>query len=654
MGSELTEWMYLKTMVGNFPQLIEYFFRILYPYGAAFRQAGFGLIFSLGLAWTAINLFKAPFDRMKSAAVGLGMVMLAGFLNSPTTSTKGLGDASGAELSIGGYYSYVIASTVTGVFSSVVEAAWHSTVFEAGGGGPGMAYNSLAIAWGSQADKFASQFINAEGKEAYVDYQMKCGTDALLQAKTGQDKALLAKVGIGANTLGMRGEEAGELAQYHNKIKAGETTWLDNISMPSMNHTRRYDVEVAKHDTEREKAVNFLKEGLIEANNRIDGTKGYRIPTREFYQEIVSGEEGGRSNSYTSISESPAEFREMLPVGLTSATPGSEEDFAFYPKNCYELYLVADRTMANFRSAVRNNPEHLKLNYANAYNSMTASGMVRKAVMDEAVAKARELGYEGDFSISMSESASDVGMDFFKSISNKFNKWMLEFKIPALAAAMALLVVVLLVSFPIFAIFSILVGPKILFTYFKLMLLPFLVIFLNDLFLTMSTNLIAYGKVSKELVNTFFPNGADVASAVADQNIQAIIFGVLTFAELAIVKFLLWDDFRAVTSFNPGEATTNAAASGAKVASAAAAVPLGAAGGAARMAAASANRGRAVQQTALLASISKSVSNMGSMTRTRKQVSPRSSGSGLSRPAPTNAPRGPSGSQSPPLVPPKS
>ena len=121
----------------------------------------------MGLAWAGFCFIKAPVDRLQHGLAVLGMVLISGFLLSPTTNTKELGAYSGTELSVGAYYSFYLAGTMSNIFSDVLGAAWKSAIVESvGGGGPSK--DALALAFNDQAVKFAEKYIKSDGSKAYA------------------------------------------------------------------------------------------------------------------------------------------------------------------------------------------------------------------------------------------------------------------------------------------------------------------------------------------------------------------------------------------------------------------------------------------------------------------------------------------------------
>ncbi|HEJ4407942.1 TPA: hypothetical protein SL557_000221 [Pseudomonas aeruginosa] len=615
METDFLEWMYLKFLVGNFESLYQYYFSNMAFMAPAFRQGAVGILYSLGLAWAAFCFLKAPVDRLLSGIAVLGMVFLAGFLLSPTTNTKHLGRSAGTELSVGGYYSFVVAGTITNVFDDIVAASWKATVNGAvNGGGPSR--EALAMAYNDKAEAFAEKFLNGEGRAAVLDFQQQCGSEALKQAVSDSDKAMLRSVGIGANTLGMEAADATTLGQYTARWENDNWDWQTDV-MNALDFTKlspiiMSSVEANKLNERRAQAVDYLK-NLPPANSQIDGTKGYRIPTSNYYKNKLSNNgasDESSSDAFKSLSGSNGAFQAMLPNGATTSEPNTQSDYVFFPKNCYDLYLIANETMKSLRTGAKGVPGFEKLDLAQAYVSMSAANAVRRGISDAMNKELQQAGSTEKYDESVVEAFGDTIYQGAAELSSEFDKWMLEYKIPTMISSMAMIVALLLLSFPVFAVISVIFGPKVLVSYFKLMAFPFIVVFINNLLLSLSANLISYNKGFKAITDTFNPGGVDVAASMSVMSAETIIYTVITIAEVAIAKFILWDDVRSITTFNPGAAGTQAAARGAAMVGAVASLVTGVLGRGARMAAASKAGGatKALNQT--VSTISQQVSRI--------------------------------------------
>jgi uncharacterized membrane protein YgcG len=572
MDKDFVEWMYLKTIVGDFEVLIQYYFSSMAYLAPWIRQAGVGLLYSLGLMWAAFTMLKAPVDRLLSAVGVFGMTFLAGFLCSPTTDTKNLGSASGTELSIGAYYSYHFAGSITQVFQDVLAASWKNSISEAnGGGGPNK--DAIAMAFNDKSTEFAEKFIKGEGKEAVKDYMQLCGSEALKQATTPKQKTMLRSIGVGANTLGMDAMDTTTMAQLTEKTANRNTDWLTLIGMSMGAYgggTSSWFVarqEAKQVDSQRTEGEEFLKK-LPPANSKIDGTKGYRIPTKDYYIAVLSdSSDANTSNkdSFKTLSGSSGAFQEMQAKGAETTPAGSEEDYVFYPKNCYDLYKVANETMRSLRQGAKGVPGYEKLGLTAAYASLSTANKARRGFYDQINADLKEAGINKTVDSTVFESLGDSIYSSTSKITNIFDKWMLEYGIPVTISTMAMIVALLLTVFPIFAMISVMFGPKVLISYFKFMAFPFIVVFINNFMLSMSANLITFSKAYAVIPETFMPGSVDAASSISAMSAETIIYASICVCEIAIAKFILWDDVRAVTSFNPAQASKAAASRGASM-----------------------------------------------------------------------------------------
>lgn len=571
MDKDFAEWMYLKLIVGDFDVLTQYYFSSMAYLAPWMRQAGVGLLYSLGLMWAAFTMIKAPTDRLLSAVGVFGMTFLAGFLCSPTTDTKNLGSASGTELSIGAYYSYFFAGSMTQVFQDVLAASWKNSISEAnGGGGPNK--DAIAMAFNDKSAEFAEKFIKGEGKEAVKDYMQLCGSEALKQATTPKQKVMLRSIGVGANTLGMDAMDTTTMVQLAEKTANRNPDYLTLIGMSMAGYGGASSWFVARQeakqvDSQRTEGEEFLRK-LPPANSKIDGTKGYRIPTKDYYKAVLSDtSDANTSNtdSFKTLSGSSGPFQEMLAKGATTTTAGSEDDYVFYPKNCYDLYKIASETMRSLRQGVKGVPGYEKLDLTAAYASLSTANKVRRAYNDKMTAELKDMGIDKTMDSTVLESLGDTIYSSTSKITNIFDKWMLEYGIPVTISTMAMIVALLLTVFPIFALVSVMFGPKVLVSYFKLMAFPFIVVFINNFMLSLSANLITFNKAYAVIPETFMPGSVDSVSSLSSMSAETIIYASICVCEIAIAKFILWDDVRAVTSFNPAAASKAAAGRGASM-----------------------------------------------------------------------------------------
>jgi hypothetical protein len=189
----------------------------------------------------------------------------------------------------------------------------------------------------------------------------------------------------------------------------------------------------------------------------------------------------------------------------------------------------------------------------------------------------------------------------------------------------AMMAAALLVAFPLFCVMAVFMGPSILWTYLKLLSLCFLVGFLNDLFLGMAANIISANSISIASDAGYLPGAGSLANDMAASGSKAVIFSALTVIELVFAKLLLWDDVKAIGSFNPGSIGVDAASSGLKtIGSAAMAVATMGRSAAAGAAAGTAAGSSAMKAgTTALSQFSKSTTHVSQLMSNR----PKSNGS---------------------------
>ena len=473
----------------------------------------------------------------------------------------------------------------------MLGAAWKSAIVESvGGGGPSK--DALALAFNDQAVKFAEKYIKSDGSKAYVDYMKLCGSQALAAAKTPEEKAFLKSVGVGAATLGMTAAEADSQNQAIERQKAGSldfaglSTQMAAADGMGLSGLLMSQAEAKQFESNKAKAKKFMDE-LPNETNPIEGKIGYRIPTATNYKISLSNQDGTQTSSepmYKAMSSSGSTFANMTANGAVAPTAGSDEDYVFYPKNCSDLYEVANATMASLREGAKNVPGYENLPQAGGVVAMSAANLVDRGIKDQMGDMAKQAGVDMKFDDKIWENTVNNFKAAMDSVGNEFNEFMLKYQIPFTIAAMAMIVAILLITFPIFACIAVLFGHKTLVTYFKLMAFPFLVVFTNNLLLILGANAIAFNKTMKALNDTFIAGGVDVANAIASMNTETVIYSTICVAEVAIVRLILWDDVKGVTSMNMKSAAGSATDRGMSLAGQAIALVGGAFGRVGKMA----------------------------------------------------------------------
>lgn len=123
-----------------------------------------------------------------------------------------------------------------------------------------------------------------------------------------------------------------------------------------------------------------MKNRIPDANNSFTGDEGYRIPTQSYYKQRTdkNADPNNSSPSYVSLNDTSTDLAKLKANGVESVSSGTGEEYVFRPKNCYDMYLVAEASFRNFREAVKDNPEFKNLDVVQAYQSLSAGSAVRK------------------------------------------------------------------------------------------------------------------------------------------------------------------------------------------------------------------------------------------------------------------------------------
>jgi hypothetical protein len=402
-------------------------------------------------------------------------------------------------------------------------------------------------------------------------------------------------------------------AQVIGGVMGGTSGLISGVSNP---------ITLSQDQAEGEAALKAIPD----ANNPFNGkADGYLIPSKAYWDKKnnlpSSGSEFMDARSDLGGQYLQSGVLEDKPLIGESEGAGSEVR-KFYPKNCYEAYKLSSEAIKAWRDSNAGNPAVKDSPVAAAFMANTAGQRMSERANEELKAQikaaggtAPQNGFGDDFN-SVADATYQAGNEVFAEIA----QWMLRYKVPMTILTVAMMAAALLVAFPLFCVMAVFMGPGILWTYLKLLSLCFMVGFLNDLFLGMAANVISANSLSLASDAGYIPGAGSLANDMAASGSKAVIFSALTVLEIIFAKLLLWDDVKAIGSFNPGSIGVDAASSGlAKVGSAALAVAtLG------RSAVAGGAAGSAVAKstTSAVANFGKSVNNVSQMMSNR----PKSTG----------------------------
>ncbi|KZN20606.1 hypothetical protein A1D17_03440 [Pseudomonas fluorescens] len=600
--------MYLKVLSGSMIELVQYYFTQWSPYHAALRGAAVAIIFSGGLAWMGILILRAPMDRLKGVVgAGVILVLCAIFLSSSDkSSTLYMGSsAKGGPVANGSYWSYTVIGNIYSVMKSGIDTVFNSELAEYYGGIDGPSKQKLMIAYDDAAERNAKAFEGSPAYDIYLDYMTKCNKAVLDSYGVKSNQRAFKGVGLMASTriaIDERDTSVLTTSAQLVKKKAMEdvqslyASWREDNDSWAMDEVKlafsqviggvtggtaglikgvTNPVTLGEDKADGEAALKAIPDERNPFNGK---SVGYLIPSKAYWDKKnnlpASGSEFLDSRTDLGGNYTQAGIQEDKPLVGGESGEGAEVK-KFYPKNCYDAYKLSSEAIKAWRDSNVGNPAYKDATVAGAFMQTSAGQRVGERGNEEVKRRILAAGGTvpanglGDDFASGADAAYSAGIDVYAEIA----EFMLRYKVPMTILTVAMMAAALLVAFPLFCVMAVFMGPGILWTYLKLISLCFLVAFLNDLFLGMAANVISANSLSMASDAGYIPGAGSLANDMAASGSKAVIFSALTVLELVFAKLLLWDDVKAIGSFNPGSIGVDAASSGlAKVGSAALAV----------------------------------------------------------------------------------
>jgi hypothetical protein len=686
----------LKSLADSLIDVVTFYMATWAPYHTAFRAAAAGILIPAGMVWTAINTLKIPEGKGVTAFGSLLLLSALVLLLSPTDKLgklfPGAGTAPGIQYAEGAYWSFTIPKEVYGVFNSALKSVEK--------------YNSgkdaaLRIAYDMNTSKVASKWDNTPLQTLYTDYVSKCTVATMANANTEDNIRALGHVGLHSGSgIGYTSADRDAIVGALSKYKEVEENFYgENVgTFTSLLGYTPMGILYKKGSALSEAASTALKSNEIEGlesegknilskipedsnpfnNIATTAPSGYRVPTADYWRKKWALPTQGGADYFDGSSVDEGKFKN--PEIVSSGTDERVQNPGFYPENCVEAYEMADLAVAEYRKALADLPEfkgapadytavatNAEMAEIQKYNRLRANAMTsnREEVRLNSAAIRSPTNAE--------QKANDIALELYaktQSMGAKISEWFLQVKMPFFISTLSMMCAGLLTAFPLVIIISVFMGHKILVSFAKMIVFCFLVILINQTFLSIGATLIAITK-QMDLVyaigNIARDNqGLEMSAATAEVAIFSAIFGI----ELIIGKMLIWDDVKGLSGFNPGAAGNAAFATGSaalKIAGSLAAAPLALKARAASAAAsASSNKlnKMLIQRIASNgANVSSAVRGMANRQERQSQGGPQGGGPGQKNQnnnpqGPTSGPRAnlssaPKDSSGPSLVPPK-
>lgn len=582
MSTPIAQYGALKSLAGSFLETVSYYLITFLPYHTAFKAAAAGILIPVGILWIAVQTFKLPANKGASALGGLLLLMFCVFLLGPKTDPSKMFNGStppaNTSVAMGSYWSFVLPAEIYTVFKRAL------TSVDAGSAAKDSA---LELAYDVNTKKVATKWDGSGLQDAYIQYVTQCTAAVKREVNSDADISSLGHVGL------LGGSGIGYTARDHWSILAA----LDQFNSTSSGMVTKDTPAIVKASLDVPIVGFFVETGLslqdaaraawnaddieegIAAGKEIlrkipeDGNpfkdvagsfpSGFRIETKDAWMRKykIPGAPDGTPDLYDGSTVGGGEFKN--PAVVTSGSSTKTQNPAFYPENCLEAFEMVNLGVAAYREAILESPEYKgkTKTYASVaplhelaalmetHRQKAEAALSRK---DYVTANSAPLSRQDDIASRInSEAIALFGMT--QSVGAAISEWMLQVKMPFFVSTISMMCAGLITAFPLFIIISVFLGPKILISHIKLVIFCFLVILLNETFLSMGANLIATSNqldLVYRIGNIARNNNAlELSSATA----EVVIFTSLMAIEVIIAKMLIWDDVKGMTSFNPGE-----------------------------------------------------------------------------------------------------
>lgn len=596
MAGEIPNFSILKMMANGFPEAVQYYLGVWAPYHSAFRAAASAVVFPAGLLWLMFLAAKFPTDRARALIGGIGMVIFLGILLSPTSRGPEMyGGASGkavagAQVATGAYWSYKVPGAIYGLFKSALTSV-DSQKSEAQD-----VVNSLAYDF--QTNAIANRLEAGDVRDIYRAYAVECNAAVARSAIPNGPDAVAAQQSVGlagGGGFGYRNSDKDAISAVLLDLKESGATIAHAVKTPIsslLSGSTYYNMAagVISPITAPFEAVdiaNNIQSGkaylraIPESENPFKSVStkfvnGFKIPTKSYWlkQSKLPGIDGEPdfidASTYSGGRYLSPDINQDVPVVSGSVT------YAAYPQNCEEAFELVDLAMVNYKEAqatiLAGTGSTASAKKAAAFHAVDSAYEFNKILAQDVESHAPDGSYykgytAGTFNRDTSGRMSDGGiLDTLVGLSTDIGNWkdsiFLKYKVPFVISGCAMLVAAMITAFPIFALMSMFLGPGLLITYIKIIVFGFMVVFFNDLFLSMGADLIGVNKLlAQGAAITAEARGSNAVS-LASITAEVLIYSSITVIEVMLAKILIWDDAQSISSFSPSSGFGSAMAVG--------------------------------------------------------------------------------------------
>lgn len=595
MADAIPNFSVIKLIANGFPDSVQYYLSVWAPYHQALANTAGAVIFPASLVWLMFLTAKFSTEKAKALVGGIFMVAVLGILISPTDRGAEMFGAGGAGKSIavanGSYWSYKIPGAIYGLFKSALMTVDNKK---------SVAQNvSMKLAYELQTDSAARKMEAGPLRDIYLAYATSCNKATSTSAVTSNPQLVadLQMVGLhGGSGIGYRPSDysvPGAILRDLSQSASTLTSWaawkrLGSAPMTTLDAAGR--AIVAPYD-EAKGAADYA-EGIARGRAALasipasenpfrtvttDYIDGFKIPTQSYWLTreglpAIDGESDfiDARTFKNGVYKSPEIAESDVPGAHGAAITG-----AAYPDSCAEAFELADAALREYRLArekiLQKSGSTAVDKSFNSVQAVTDLGSLSNKLREEAdsISSNGKLkpGYTaGTFNRASGPSFADRALDGIAGLATDIGAWkdsiFLKYKVPFVVGGCAMLVAALIIAFPLFAVMSLFMGPGLLVTYIKLVCFGFLVVFFNDLFLSMGGDLIGITRTLAVGAGVGHQAQGSTAVDIAAVSTEVLIYSSITVVEIMLAKILIWDDVQSVSGFSPSGSFGTAMAAG--------------------------------------------------------------------------------------------
>lgn len=563
VADSIKDYDFLKLVNGNFADLVGHYLSMWEAYHYVLAVTAGSILGTVAIAWSGVRMLQAPDDKLRSTVAGItGACLIYLLLSINTFSFPGA--AGSVKMANGAGWTLTIIGNIYTVFKKNLDSI----------NGSQLNKEAFARAYHVTDQNTLKRFIDSPVYPMYADYLAKC-QPAFIEAngddadavEAGRYVGFFGSTGIGAPEI-----EFEDSRSFVDKITGDKPEYASDPV-----HATLFDRDGAskvKAGTQRGLA---MLEKIPVDKNPYDGQTtppdGYQVPSETYWAKKLFPE-ADSGNEPALLNAADSKYQHYLNKGFKEAPPsGGIQNF--YPSNCKDMFLMIDTAQRNFHSAISK--------YAPAFertSRMRDGNDAAMIMLDDlqSAAAQKKSGrstlatyggkiYDGDkmSNNNLTDRVLNSSYTELQDLGMKFKEWMLIYKIPMMINGCAMLAALMLIAFPLVCIIATLTSLRVLLTTVKIVAFCFIVVFINDLCLTMASTMLAVNNEALQGYNmgNYAENQALLISAGSG---QYVVFMGLTVVELIFAKILLWDDVKSLSGFNPGGAATGIAATGLAVA----------------------------------------------------------------------------------------